>query len=456
MSKEKEIKDIQEKVNRLTNDLHNFQQELLSLQACLRQLQLNNDQPYTEERTPSSTINSEQAAAKHGGFEKYIGLRLMHIIGIVVLVTGLSIGVKYAIDKELISEALRITLAYAAGITLFVLSLRLKEKYPLFSAILFSGGMASLYFTTYAAAVYYHFVPGIAAFGIMVALTAYTVFAAFSYDKQEIAILGMIGAYGIPFLVSANTERFELFFSYILLINLGVAYISFRRSWKLMQQLALFITWFLFTGWCFTRYTEAQFVTGIAFMLAFYVLFLVSALADLIRYKKNLLPADIRQLIINNTAAYLAAILLSGDGWFTDNAAPVTAITALVLAIMAILCNKIFPGEVILQRLLSWQAVILLVLFISLQWDNLTVTLLWIVLAILLFLFGVFTRFAWPRLAGILLTGITLGKLVIFDSARFTTVQKIISFLVIGILLLFFSFYYQRFSLKNKDAAKTG
>ncbi|MFN2457269.1 MAG: hypothetical protein ABR502_03610 [Chitinophagaceae bacterium] len=33
-------------------------------------------------------------------FENFIGLRLIHLVGIVVLVIGLSIGVKYAIDRR--------------------------------------------------------------------------------------------------------------------------------------------------------------------------------------------------------------------------------------------------------------------------------------------------------------------------------------------------------------------
>ena len=102
-----------------------------------------------------------------GTLENFIGLRLIHFVGIMVLVIGISIGVKYAIDKELISETMRIILAYCAGLLLFILSLRLKKKYQLFSAILFSGSMATLYFTTYAAFVYYNFLPAMVTFLIM-------------------------------------------------------------------------------------------------------------------------------------------------------------------------------------------------------------------------------------------------------------------------------------------------
>ncbi|MES2881869.1 MAG: hypothetical protein V4676_06965, partial [Bacteroidota bacterium] len=53
---------------------------------------------------------SHKPKAKTPAFslENFIGLKLMHFIGIVVLVIGLSIGVKYAIDRNLISEVVRI------------------------------------------------------------------------------------------------------------------------------------------------------------------------------------------------------------------------------------------------------------------------------------------------------------------------------------------------------------
>jgi uncharacterized membrane protein len=367
----------------------------------------------------------------------------------VVLVTGLSIGVKYAIDKELISEAMRIILAYAAGALLFILSVWLKKKYQVFSAILFSGSMASVYFTTYAAFVYYNFFPVWVAFAIMTVLTVYTVWSAIHYNRQEIAILGMIGAYGIPFLISANAERIDLFFSYILMINIGVTFIAFRRSWKLMQYLTLLVTWILFIGWELTRYEVTVQLMGILFMTAYYILFLVSAIARRISQSESLLPGEIQQIIINNTALYIAAILIFGNGVFETNLPVTTGFSALFTAVLALSAYALFPSEIILQRMLAWQTIALLVLFIGIQWNGLAVTLLWLTVAVLLFLWGAFDKKSWPRLASILLIGITLGKLIIFDSADFSTVQKIISFLVIGVLLLVFSFYYQKFNLIN-------
>ena len=447
MDKERQIIELQEKINGLSKDIHSFQQELFSLQDELDALKT--DFSATESKKTLLKSESAKTSDSHTGLENFIGLKFMHLAGIIVLVAGLSIGVKYAIDQQFISEVMRIILAYIAGGVLFLLSLRLKKKYPLFSSILFSGSMASFYFTTYAASVYYNFFPAPIAFVIMTALTVYTAIAAISYNHQEIAILGMIGAYGIPFLISANAEKADLFLSYILLINIGVAFISFRRSWKLMQYLALLITWVLFIGWELMRYETSAHITGILFMSAYYVLFLVSAIARRISLSARLSPGEIQQVIINNTALYIAAILVFGNGGFGFHLDTTTGFAALSTGLLAIISVLVFSSEIILQRMLAWQAIILLVLFIGFQWKGVTVTLSWIGVAVILFVWGMVYKKSWPRLASILLIAITLGKLVIFDSAHFTTIQKIISFLVIGVLLLLFSFYYQKFNLIN-------
>jgi len=345
----------------------------------------------------------------------------------------------------LISEGTRIILAYLAGIILYLLSWKLKKKYQLFSAILFSGAMASLYFTTYAAFVYYGFFSFAITFLVMGGLTIYTAFEAMRYNKQEIAVLGMVGAYGIPFLISANAERADFFFSYIIFINVGVVYLSFKKKWRVMGQLALLISWTLFILWGFFRYEAKDFRTGFILIGTFYFLFTVSALAYRFVRSELLTARDIQQITTNNIAFYLSALIVFGYGQFGTHLASITGWMFVFMLVIAVLSYILFPSEIILQQAMAVQVVILLSLFIGFNWNGLAVTLLWVALAVALFLVGIFNHRSWPRLTAILLLSITLGKLVIFDSSKFTTIQKIIAYLLIGSLLLVLSFLYQKF-----------
>ena len=102
---------MQEELDRLNEQLQLQQQAILQLRKRLAQLSGNEHKlPAPQSRTKQHTPFS---------LENFIGLRLIHFVGIIVLVIGLSIGVKYAIDRNLISEGLRIVLAYAAGGVLF-------------------------------------------------------------------------------------------------------------------------------------------------------------------------------------------------------------------------------------------------------------------------------------------------------------------------------------------------
>ncbi|MGZ5222407.1 MAG: DUF2339 domain-containing protein, partial [Chitinophagaceae bacterium] len=242
MNDEEQLKKLQAELDALKNQLQRQYSTIMQLQDTI-------------DRMGGKEVKIVARREKQPfSLENFIGLKIIHFIGIIVLVTGLSIGVKYAIDRELISEGLRIGLAYSAGLLLYFLSVRLKKNYILFSAILLSGALASLYFTTYAAFVYYGMFSFAMAFVIMISLTIYTVIEAIRYNRQEIALLGLIGAYAIPFLISQNSERADLFFLYITLINLGVIFLCIRKKWKTIGSVAQGLTWVLFLAWAITRY----------------------------------------------------------------------------------------------------------------------------------------------------------------------------------------------------------
>ncbi|MDV7401580.1 DUF2339 domain-containing protein, partial [Arthrospira platensis SPKY1] len=83
--------------------------------------------------------------------EEVIGGNLISKIGMVAILIGMGIGIKYVIDHDLISPLVRILMGYLVGAVLLFFSYRLREKYTAFGAVLFSGALALLFFTSYAA-----------------------------------------------------------------------------------------------------------------------------------------------------------------------------------------------------------------------------------------------------------------------------------------------------------------
>jgi len=435
MNEEQSMEELQKQIHALASEMRDQQQRLLALHQELNRLQ---------NKKPGSNPAAAAKPSQNFRFENFIGLRVIHFVGIVLLVIGLSIGVKYVIDRQLISEVMRISLVYAAGIVLYLLSWRLKKNYQLFSAILFSGAMASLYFTTYAAFVYYGFFSFAITFLIMVGLTVYTAFESMRYDRQEIAALGMVGAYGIPFLISANNGRADLFFSYIIFINVGIVFLSFKKKWRIMSWLALLISWVLFISWGFFKYEGREQWTSIILMGIFYLLFMINVLAYRLVRSEPLTIGDIQQAVVNNIALYLSSLAIFGYGEFGTHLASTTGYIAVWMMLLAYFSYVVFKAENVLQQSLAMQAVVLITMFIGFYWNGFFITILWVAFSIVLFAWGIISHRSWPRLAAILLMIVTLGKLVFFDSSKFSPIQKITAYLLIGALLLVLSFFYQK------------
>ena len=123
----------------------------------------------------------------------------------------------------------------------------------------------------------------------------------------------------------------------------------------------------------------------------------------------------------------------------------ITLALCFVVAVQTLLIYNFWKDEQWLGRLLFSMTFLFFVLFIAFNWDGFTVTLLWLLTAVVVFVFGFRLRSVSTRMAAIILIGITLAKLLLIDSLVFTTVQKVIAYLVLGVLLLVVSFFYQKF-----------
>jgi uncharacterized membrane protein len=182
-------------------------------------------------------------------FERFIGENLISKVGIIVLIIGVGIGVKYSIDNNLISPLARVIVGYLFGFGLVGLAIKLKPKYLNFSSALISGGMAIMYFVTYFGYSAYGLISQPAAFALMAMFTAFTVTAAILYNRQVIAHIGLVGAYAVPFLLSNESGNYLFLFSYMAVINAGILAISVKRYWTPIFYTASGLTWLILLGW---------------------------------------------------------------------------------------------------------------------------------------------------------------------------------------------------------------
>jgi hypothetical protein len=153
-------------------------------------------------------------------------------------------------------------------------------------------------------------------------------------------------------------------------------------------------------------------------------------------------------ILFNNIALYLGSLFIFGSTFHRGDLGMITLSLCVFTVVQSVLFYSIWKDEPFTTKILSNLSLILFSLFILFFWRGFTVTLLWLLTSVIVFIYGVRMKSVAARMSAIVLMGVTLGKLVAFDSLTFTTVQKVISYLVLGILLLVISFFYQKFKEK--------
>lgn len=295
-----------------------FEQEIQALREEIAVLQGKSfSSPAVTEKTAAPAAAQTQAEKNRfsmpdrPGLEKFIGENLVSKAGILVLILGVAIGAKYAVDRDLVSPLTRIILGALTGTTLMVLAFWLKKKYGNFSAVLVSGGIAILYFMSYAAYSFYGLFSQQLAFGIMTVFTLFSVFIATWYNRQFIAHIGLVGAYAIPFLLGNGSGRATVLFAYISIINAGILFISLKKYWQPLFYLAFAVSWTIFLSWCISADSIAPYVwTALLFAFVFFMIFQLTNLAYKLIRGETLSNTDLIVQFINSLIFYLAGYYL--------------------------------------------------------------------------------------------------------------------------------------------------
>ena len=235
-------------------------------------------------------------------WEKFIGENLIMKLGILIVLIGVAIGGKYALEHQLLSPTMRIVIGTLFGAALQGVAIKLKKEYKKLSAVLASGAMATLYFMTYFAYDFYGLIPMPVAFVLMTLITVATVWQACTYDMEVIAIIGLVAAYVIPFMLSTGEGSPWALFSYISIINAGVMFISVKRYWRILFVSAYVSSWFIYgvvyRTLDFPETSDA--VKLLVFLFINFVIFYVTFLAYKVKHKMIFQNFDIVYLLSNS------------------------------------------------------------------------------------------------------------------------------------------------------------
>lgn len=245
---------------------------------------------------------------KNNDLEKFIGENLISKIGIAILVLGIAFFVKYAIDQNWINEVARVGIGILAGGIILGFAHYLRENFKAFSTVLVAGGISTFYFTIGLAFQEYHLFSQTVAFAIMLVITAFSAFISIGYDRQELAILSIIGGFATPFIVSTGSGNYVVLFVYIIILDLGMLVLAMLRKWTLVNIITYVFTMILYLSWLGTKgiQNEENLTNALLFASAFYVIFIAMNIVYNIKYKQYFKRIDFG-ILLSNTFLYFGA-----------------------------------------------------------------------------------------------------------------------------------------------------
>lgn len=312
-------------------------------------------------------------------------------IGIVALLFGVAFFLKYAFDAGWVSPTGRVMLGILAGLSMLGIGHRFRAKYGSYADLWLGGGIGVLYLSLYASFAFYQLVSQGVAFFLMALVTALSLILAISGGTINIAIFGVLGGFLTPILLSTGVDNLIGLSLYMIILNLGVLGVAWFKKWPQLNYLAFFGTVFLFGGWMSKFYLPEKLSITFFFLTVFFLLFLATSILHHFSRKESSTVGDQIFLVIN-AAGYFSvcySILAAEYDAFLGFFAVLLALVYLAVGYMAYTSNK---GDRTMNLMLPGIAVVFLTIAIPLQLDGYTVSLSWLIEAVVLTAIGLFIR----------------------------------------------------------------
>ena len=242
--------------------------------ADLPAVQPTADPPPLPEYVPPVESAKVAAHAPETSLETTVGLNWLNRVAVVTLVMGVAFFFKYAVDNQWIGPGMRVALGIAAAMA----ALSAGEWMSLRGQIVFARGVTGLglgllYLSFYATFGFYHLLPQSVAFVLMALTTVAAGALSLHYNSRAVAILGMLGGYLTPALLSTGENRPWALFGYLFLLNAGALTLARARSWSPLHYVAFAATGIYYAGWASEWLNDDMRVVATVAALAFYVQF---------------------------------------------------------------------------------------------------------------------------------------------------------------------------------------
>jgi uncharacterized membrane protein len=346
-------------------------------------------------------------------WEALIGGKLLNRIGALALIIGAGFFLKYAFDNNWITETMRVAVGFVVGTCLLAGAARAhKKEFEVFAQGLVGAGLAVLYLSVFASFNFYHLVPQVVAFLMMSVVTMVAFLQAFKYDSLAVSLLGLVGGFLTPFLLSAGEANEIGLFTYIALLDAGVlAVLLMKDRWAVLEPLSLGATYFIYLLWFKEYYTPDGLLPAAYFIIVFWVLFYA---LDVYRNLKSIVSfKEIRIGVATANALFFYVALYSlVEPQHHNVMGLVTLLVGVVYVGTAMLTRRknIGASEAFFRQVVT--SIVFLVMATAIEYTGFRTVEWWSVEALALMYCGVRWNYRFVWVSGAVLFALALIKLL--------------------------------------------
>ncbi|MBL9203154.1 MAG: DUF2339 domain-containing protein [Opitutaceae bacterium] len=210
-------------------------------------------------------------------WERFMGAKLFAWLGGLAAFLAAAFFVKYSFEHDLIPPEVRVAIGYLFALGLIVGGLKIsRERFAVTAQTLIATGVVCLYGVTFACNSIYHFATfgPVATFIIMSLVTTTAFLLAVRLEAQVVAVLGILGGFLTPVLLSTGRDNPAGLFGYLALLDVGLVAVALHRRWHYLVALGALGTVVMQIGWAGKFLNSAKAPVAIVVGLAFSALFL--------------------------------------------------------------------------------------------------------------------------------------------------------------------------------------
>lgn len=182
--------------------------------------------------------------------ERFVGVRLFSAVAGIALVFAAVFFLRYSIDQGWLQPPVRVAIGVIVAVALLIVCDRkAARQYPLLANAMDAAAIAILFGSFFAAHSLWNLISAPVAFGLLALVTLTAVMLSIRRESLFIAVLGLLGGFATPILLSTGENRPIPLFAYLLLLNIGLAWVAYRKGWAILSILTLVFTTLYQWGW---------------------------------------------------------------------------------------------------------------------------------------------------------------------------------------------------------------